>query len=86
MYVIILLIDIVHCPHLLGQAGVILGAVTIFGILSWYFIPEHKWLRRQQVIRALNATDQSVPSQEGGGDAGTLRHRESHLDSKQRFD
>ncbi|KAK7682739.1 hypothetical protein QCA50_014122 [Cerrena zonata] len=66
-------------------AGVILGAVTIFGILSWYFIPEHKWLRREQVIRALNVADQPVPSQEGG-DAGTLRHRESHLDNKQRFD
>lgn len=73
-------------PHLFGQAGVILGAVTIFGILSWYLIPEQKWLRREQVLRALNVSDQSMPSQEESGDVGTLRHRESLPDSKQRLD
>ena len=35
------------------QASVIFGAVTIFGILSWYFTPEHKWLRREKVVQAL---------------------------------
>lgn len=72
---------------LFGQAGVILGAVTIFGIVSWYFIPEQKWLRREQVLRALHVSDQPVPSQgTGSGEDGTLRHRESLADSKQRLD
>ncbi|KAH9909440.1 amino acid transporter [Fomitopsis serialis] len=39
-------------------APVILGAVTIFGILSWYFIPAEKWLRREQVLRALQVADE----------------------------
>jgi len=39
-------------------AGVILGAVTIFAILSWWFIPEDKWLPKQQVIRALRTADE----------------------------
>jgi len=38
-------------------ASVILGAVTLLGIFSWYIIPEEKWLRREQVLRALKATD-----------------------------
>jgi len=39
-------------------ACVIFGSVTIFGILSWYFTPEEKWLSRQQVMQALHAADQ----------------------------
>ncbi|KAI4294277.1 hypothetical protein K525DRAFT_363852 [Schizophyllum commune Loenen D] len=38
-------------------ACVIFGAVTIFGILSWYFIPENKWLRREAVIKAMAEAD-----------------------------
>ncbi|KAK7471228.1 hypothetical protein VKT23_002636 [Stygiomarasmius scandens] len=38
-------------------ACVIFGAVTIFGILSWWFTPEEKWLRREVVLRALESTD-----------------------------
>ena len=38
-------------------ACVIFGSVTIFGILSWYFIPEHKWLRREAVIKAMAEAD-----------------------------
>ncbi len=34
----------------------IFGSVTIFGILSWYFVPEHKWLRREVVLRGLHAS------------------------------
>ncbi len=41
------------------QAPVIFGAVTIFGVISWYFVPEDKWLRRDVVLRGL---------QEGGGE------------------
>ncbi|KAI0761761.1 hypothetical protein BC629DRAFT_1584115 [Irpex lacteus] len=40
-------------------APVIFGAVTIFGVISWYFVPEDKWLRRDVVLRGL---------QEGGGE------------------
>lgn len=39
------------------QACVIFGAVTIFAILSWYFIPAEKWLHRGQGLQALQATD-----------------------------
>ena len=36
-----------------SQAPVIFGAVTVFGILSWWFIPESKWLRRDIVLKGL---------------------------------
>ncbi|KXN84214.1 Eukaryotic translation initiation factor 5B [Leucoagaricus sp. SymC.cos] len=35
-------------------ACVIFGSVTLFGILSWYFTPPEKWLRREIVLKALN--------------------------------
>lgn len=38
-------------------ACVIFGAVTIFGVLSWYFTPEDKWLRREHVLQSLKAAD-----------------------------
>lgn len=47
-----------HSPHFILQACVIFGAVTIFGIVSWYFTPEEKWLRREQVLHVLHAADQ----------------------------
>jgi translation initiation factor 5B len=34
---------------------VIFGAVTIFGIVSWYFTPEDKWLRRELGLQALRS-------------------------------
>ncbi|KAI0070310.1 hypothetical protein K474DRAFT_1713450 [Panus rudis PR-1116 ss-1] len=46
-------------------ACVILGAVTIFGILSWWFVPEDKWLRREQIVQALVVADEFVPPQSG---------------------
>jgi translation initiation factor 5B len=42
---------------LLLQASVIFGAITIFGFLSWYFTPPENWLRREQVIQALQASN-----------------------------
>ncbi|KAF7364598.1 Gamma-aminobutyric acid transporter [Mycena venus] len=39
-------------------ACVIFGSVTIFGIASWYFTPEDKWLRRELVLQALDAADE----------------------------
>lgn len=41
-------------------ACVIFGAVTIFGILSWYFTPEEKWLRREHVLKALQTADGNI--------------------------
>ncbi|KAI0302969.1 gamma-aminobutyric acid transporter [Russula brevipes] len=38
-------------------ACVILGLVTIFAILSWYFIPPEKWLRQEQIERALHSAE-----------------------------
>ncbi|KAJ7490747.1 amino acid/polyamine transporter I [Mycena latifolia] len=40
-------------------ACVIFGAVTVFGIASWYFTPEDKWLRRELVLQALGAADEA---------------------------
>jgi translation initiation factor 5B len=39
------------------QACVIFGSVTIFGIVSWYFTPEEKWLPRELLLRGLENTD-----------------------------
>ena len=61
------------------QAPVILGAVTIFGILSWYFIPADKWLRREQVLRALQVADEETfdagSSAVNGNLTGEARYR-----------
>lgn len=38
-------------------ACVIFGAVTIFGVLSWYFTPEDRWLSRQHVLQSMKAAD-----------------------------
>ncbi|KIY73300.1 amino acid transporter [Cylindrobasidium torrendii FP15055 ss-10] len=46
-------------------ACVIFGAVTIFGILSWWFMPEEKWLRREQILQGLDATHDSLRTDEG---------------------
>ncbi|KAJ6622561.1 amino acid transporter [Mycena sp. CBHHK59/15] len=39
-------------------ACVIFGAVTVFGIASWYLTPEDKWLRRELVLKALHTADE----------------------------
>jgi len=39
-------------------ASVIFGSVTIFGVLTWYFIPEDKWLRKEHIIQALRTADE----------------------------
>ncbi|KAJ3479047.1 hypothetical protein NLI96_g9334 [Meripilus lineatus] len=60
-------------PETFNFACVIFGAVTIFGILSWYLIPEENWLPREQVIQALQASDQPLPadrSHQGGQVSG----------------
>ncbi|CAA7259575.1 unnamed protein product [Cyclocybe aegerita] len=46
-------------------ACVIFGSITLFGILSWYFTPSEKWLRREHVLKALRAADEptSGPSE-----------------------
>ena len=62
------------------QACVILGAVTIFGILSWYFIPEDKWLRREVVLQSLQATNEVHHSAPSGSSSG-VQYNPDH-DSK----
>ncbi|KAJ7133530.1 amino acid transporter [Mycena epipterygia] len=44
-------------------APVIFGAVTVFGVASWHFTPEDKWLRRELVLQALHTTDGSEHSE-----------------------
>ncbi|KAI0829268.1 hypothetical protein BC628DRAFT_1337291 [Trametes gibbosa] len=43
---------------------VILGAATIFGVLSWYIVPEDKWLRREQVEQQLRVADEPLEAEE----------------------
>ena len=38
-------------------ASVILGAVTIFAVLTWYFTPADKWLRQEQIENAMRAAE-----------------------------
>ncbi|KAG1715674.1 hypothetical protein ID866_1478, partial [Astraeus odoratus] len=39
-------------------AIVIFVAITIFALLSWIFIPEERWLKREQVLRAMGELDE----------------------------
>lgn len=47
-------------PDTFNFAVVIFGAITIFALLSWYIIPEDKWLRKEQVLKAMAAVDETV--------------------------
>jgi translation initiation factor 5B len=38
-------------------AVVIFAAISVFALLSWYFTPDDKWLRREQILKALEMTD-----------------------------
>ena len=57
-------LDWVFRTFIRGQAPVILGAVTIFGILSWYFVPEDKWLRREQILQQVRVADEPLEGNE----------------------
>jgi hypothetical protein len=35
----------------------IFGSVSVFAVLSWYFIPPNKWLRQEQIERALHTAE-----------------------------
>ncbi|THH19670.1 hypothetical protein EUX98_g8725 [Antrodiella citrinella] len=54
-------------------APVILGVVTIFGVLSWYFVPQSKWLRESLVEYTFRAADEPAST---AGPSG-LRQRAS---------
>lgn len=34
----------------LNYAGIILGAITIFGFISWLLVPQERWLRKKQLL------------------------------------
>ncbi|TDL29015.1 hypothetical protein BD410DRAFT_810858 [Rickenella mellea] len=54
-------------------APVIFGAVTIFGVLSWYFTPAEKWLPREKIIQALHTADgDPQPFPEGERESGDV--------------
>lgn len=54
----------------------IFGAVTIFAIISWYFTPEDKWLRREMLVQAMKSSDvpedETSATHEHGGDGPEL--------------
>ncbi|KAI0723612.1 amino acid transporter [Earliella scabrosa] len=58
-------------------ACVILGTVTIFGILSWYFIPEDQWLRREQVIQQLQAANEPINGADSYDSASVIKPQAS---------
>ncbi len=52
------------------DAPVIMGIVTIFAILSWWFAPEDAWLSKQHITQILEVPgegqiDSSVKPHEG---------------------
>lgn len=65
-------------------ACVIFGSVTVFGILSWYFVPEHKWLRRELVLQQMHTAneDTSVGSSTVPELSATQAHRRRSEDNK----
>ncbi|KIK45281.1 hypothetical protein CY34DRAFT_78247 [Suillus luteus UH-Slu-Lm8-n1] len=38
-------------------AIVIFGAISVFAFLSWYFTPEEKWLRKDQILKAYETVE-----------------------------
>ncbi|KAH7921705.1 amino acid transporter [Leucogyrophana mollusca] len=38
-------------------ACVIFGAISLFAVVSWFVMPEEKWLKREQVLKALETAD-----------------------------
>ena len=40
-----------------------MAPVTIFAILSWWIIPEEKWLPREQVMRIFNVVEEEATTQ-----------------------
>jgi hypothetical protein len=43
--------------NLPSKSVVIFGAISIFAFLSWYFTHEDKWLRKDQILKALETVD-----------------------------
>ena len=41
----------------------VFGGVNILAILSWWFIPEDRWLPREQIMRVLKAVDEDPTDQ-----------------------
>ena len=74
-----------HVTYLaLLQAPVIFGAVTIFGIVSWYFVPEDKWLRRDVVLKGLQEAGGEDAVQELNRD-GNLVNADDGYDAKKKL-
>lgn len=40
----------------LNYAGIILGAITIFGFVSWYLVPEERWLEKKRMMAVTQAS------------------------------
>ncbi|KAA1465905.1 amino acid transporter [Dentipellis sp. KUC8613] len=38
-------------------ACVIFGAVTIFAVISWWYLPANQWLRQEQIVQALHTAE-----------------------------
>lgn len=51
----------------LNYAPVIMGIVTVFGVVSWWVVPAEKWLPSQRIREVLEADERSG---EGEGERG----------------
>jgi hypothetical protein len=38
-----------------NYACVIFGAITLFAILCWWFMPEEEWLRSKRIVAVIDA-------------------------------
>ncbi|KAI0751633.1 amino acid transporter [Daedaleopsis nitida] len=63
-------------------ACVIMGSVTIFGILSWYIIPEDNWLRRKQVLQQLRVADEPINGDDSYGSTSVPDARDASISKR----
>lgn len=56
----------------LNYAGIILGAITIFGFLSWWFVPEARWLEKKRLLAVQRAV-----AEESDGFSSSHSHDEA---------
>ncbi|BFZ57096.1 hypothetical protein PYCC9005_004146 [Savitreella phatthalungensis] len=52
----------------LNYAGIILGAITIFGFISWLVVPEHRWLEKRRLLAVRQAQSSNLATTDSSSD------------------
>lgn len=58
LYVAAVLFSPIYFPvtgDTFNYACVIFGAITIFGVLCWWWMPEDEWLRTKRIVAVIEA-------------------------------